>query len=94
MSRVICWVSTGAASMVAARFMLMEHPDALLVRCETMNEDEDNYRFERDCERWLGRRVTILRSEKFGSVPEVWQRERYLSGVKGASCSLLCNYVD
>lgn len=85
--RVLCWVSTGAASMVAAKLELERSPGALLVRCETNNEDEDNYRFEADCVKWLGRPVTLIRSDKYASVREVWAGERYMSGTNGASCS-------
>ena len=51
--RMLCWVSQGAASIIAARMALRENPEAILVRCETNNEDEDNARFEADCVRWL-----------------------------------------
>jgi hypothetical protein len=85
--RTLVWVSTGAASMVAAKLTLRENPDAILVRCETFNEDPDNYRFEADCAVWLGKKVTLIKSERFSSVPDVWMKERYMSGIRGASCS-------
>jgi hypothetical protein len=87
MSRTLIWISGGAASMVAARLMLREEPDALLVRCETGNEDEDNARFEADCLRWLNRDVTVLQSDDFASVPEVWEKRKFMSGPKGAPCT-------
>ena len=46
--RTLIWWSTGAASFVAAQLTLRDNPDALIVRCETGNEDPDNYRFEAD----------------------------------------------
>jgi hypothetical protein len=85
--RTLVWWSTGAASAIAARLTLAETPDALIVRCETGNEDEDNYRFEQDVARWLGREVTILRSAEYADVWDVFQRRRYMSGIAGAPCT-------
>lgn len=85
--RTLMWWSTGAASAIAARLILREVPDALIVRCETNNEDPDNYRFEADVMRWLNASVTLLKSDRFDSVPEVWRRERYMAGINGASCT-------
>lgn len=81
--RTIVWFSTGAASAVAARMV----PEAILVRCETGAEDEDNHRFEADVCAWLGRSVTVLQSEKYASVDEVWEDRRYMSGIHGAPCT-------
>lgn len=77
----------GAASVIAARLMLREEPHALVVRCETNNEDEDNYRFEADALRWLNRSVTILKSEDYESVPEVWDERNFMAGMHGAPCT-------
>lgn len=87
MSRTLIWISGGAASVVAARLMLREEPEALLVRCETGNEDEDNARFEADALRWLNREVTIIKSDDYASVPEVWERRKFMSGPHGAPCT-------
>lgn len=85
--RVLIWWSTGAASYVAAKLALRQHPDALIVRCETNNEDEDNYRFERDVTRRLNREITILRSSKYQNVWDVWTRRKYIAGTNGAPCT-------
>jgi hypothetical protein len=63
-------------------------PDGELVRCETGNEDPDNLRFEADCERWLGRQVTLLKSSEYESVWDCWQRRRYMAGPDGAPCTM------
>ena len=86
-TRTLIWFSMGAASAVAARLALRDQPDAILVRCETGNEDTDNHRFEADIVRWLNRSVTVLQSEKYQSVPEVWEKRRYMAGIDGASCT-------
>lgn len=85
--RTIIWWSTGAASAVMARMILKDDPKAIIARCETNNEDPDNYRFEADVMRRLNRSVTLLRSDKYNSVWEVWQGERYMAGIEGAPCT-------
>lgn len=87
--RTLMWWSTGAASAIAARLILRETPDAIIARCETNNEDPDNYRFEADVMRWLNASVTILQAETDNSVWDVWQRRRYIAGINGAQCTTL-----
>jgi hypothetical protein len=86
--RTIMWWSTGAASAVASVMILREVPAAIIARCETGNEDPDNYRFEADVMQFLGCSVTILQSEEYTSVWDVWKRRRYMSGIKGAPCTV------
>lgn len=51
-------------------------------------EHEDNRRFLKDCERWFGREITVLRDETFGaSALEVFRRKRFLKSRHGAPCS-------
>lgn len=85
--RTLVWWSTGAASAIVCRLILREEPEALIVRCETNNEDPDNYRFEADVMRWLNRSVTLLQSEEYVDVWDVWQRRRYMAGINGAPCT-------
>lgn len=87
MSRALVWWSTGAASAIAAHLTLRTTPDALIVRCETNNEDPDNYRFEADVSAWLGRPITLLRSEEYASVWDVFKQRKYMSGIAGAPCT-------
>ncbi len=87
MTRVICWFSAGAASAVATSLVLAENRDALIVRCDTANEDEDNARFEADVMRRLNASVTVLKSDEYESVPDVWARRRYMAGIAGAPCT-------
>jgi hypothetical protein len=86
--RVVCWFSCGAASAVAAKLALAKHPDAVVAYCWVKEEHPDNMRFLRDCERWFGREITVLKNEKYeGSVDVVNLRNRYLVGPAGAKCT-------
>jgi hypothetical protein len=84
MPRTLSWFSCGAASAVATKLT----PDAEPVYCETGAEHSDNERFLADCERWFGRKVTRLKSDKYADTWDVWTRERYLAGFQGAPCSV------
>lgn len=88
MPRTLIWWSTGAASAVAAHLTIRGCPDAMIARCETSNEDPDNYRFEADVMRYLSRDVTLLKSDEFPDVWSVWQKRRYMSGINGAPCTV------
>ena len=87
MSRTLVWFSTGAASFVAAQLILRENPAAVLVRCDTNNEDPDNYRFEADAMRRLNTEITVLKSDEYESVWDVWNRRKFISGTHGAPCT-------
>ena len=90
MPRRICWFSCGAASAVATKLTLAAHPDAVIAYCHVIEEHPDNGRFLRECEEWFGRRVQVLRADKYGgSIYEVFRQRRYLGGHRGAPCTLL-----
>jgi hypothetical protein len=88
MPRTVAWFSCGAASAVATKMTLHEKPiSTVIAYCATGAEHPDNERFMMACKQWFNREVTILASEKFKDTWDVWERERYLSGVNGAPCT-------
>lgn len=89
MNRVLAWFSCGAASAVAAKMAIEKYGSACeVVYCDTLaTEHEDNQRFFTDVERWLGRAITVIRSSKYATVDEVFERRRYMAGVAGAICT-------
>jgi hypothetical protein len=93
MSRIVCEFSCGAASAVATKLILAQHPteDVAIINAFVKEEHEDNRRFLSDCEVWFGRNITVLRDEEFGaSTDEVWMRRRFMvNSLWGAPCSML-----
>src|SRR5262245_58756888 len=85
--RTVVWVSAGAASAVAAKLTLKYEPEAVLAYCETGAEHPDNERFIADLEAWCKRPVERLRSERYASTWDVWERRSYLAGIDGAPCT-------
>jgi hypothetical protein len=86
--RRIVWFSCGAASAVAAKVTLAKDPAASVVYCDTSrSEHPDNVRFRVEVERWIGKPVEVIRSEKYKTVEEVFEARKYMSGPKGAICT-------
>lgn len=89
--RIVCQFSCGAASAVATKLTLAQFGatrDVQIINAFVKEEHQDNRRFLADCEKWFEHPVTILRDEKFNaSIIEVFMRERYMGGHKGAPCS-------
>lgn len=88
-NRVVIWFSCGAASACAARLTLDEYPDAIVAYCASTlsTEHPDNERFLHDCERWFGKSVVRLHSEKYIDIWDVFRRTRWLVGPNGARCT-------
>lgn len=88
-ARVIVWFSRGAASAIAARMTLQNHPRERvhLVFCATGSEHPDSDRFQVDFERVVGVTVETIASEKYRDTWQVWEERRYLAGIDGALCT-------
>lgn len=87
--RRLVWFSCGAASAAAARLAVDAYGDECeVVYCDTMaTEHEDNRRFFDDVQRWLSRDITIIRSAKYATIDDVFERRRYMAGHNGAICT-------
>lgn len=81
--RILSWFSCGAASAIATKLT----PEAIPVYCETGAEHPDNVRFMSDCEAWFGRKVICLKSSEYADTWDVWEKTRWLAGIKGARCT-------
>ena len=89
MSRVLVWYSDGAASACAARLAVEKYGDRCeVIKCDTTaDEHPDNLRFRREVEAWIGREVTLIGSDDFGSINDVFEQTRYMAGIAGARCT-------
>lgn len=88
MTRHLVWFSCGAASAIAAKLAVEQLSNVHVVYCD-MSKDEhpDNERFLLDVERWINHPVTRLKG-KYDSVDDVFAKERYMSGIAGAKCTV------
>lgn len=91
---IVVWFSCGAASAIAVRETIRQYGDACTIRVVNnpiAEENEDNRRFLRDVESWLGVSIDSATNSKFPacSAVEVWEKEKFMSGPKGAPCTRL-----
>lgn len=90
--RIICWFSCGATSAVAAKVTVEEYStayDVHVVCCDTRpSEETDNYRFSKEVEAFIGAPIEYIRSEKFRTVDEVFEKTQYMAGPNGARCTV------
>lgn len=88
--RIVSWFSSGNNSAVTAKMLIAQHPndEVVIARCIVTNEHPDNERFHDDCERWFDRSILRLSSDTYADCWDVWEKRHYISGVKGAPCTL------
>ena len=98
MNRILIWFSCGIASAVAAYKTLLKYGQlesvshfpitVELLYCDTLAyEHPDNPRFMKEVSTWLNRPIKILKSTEYTDIYDVFERERFLRGPKGARCT-------
>jgi hypothetical protein len=88
--RIVSWFSAGDASAVCTKLVLakyVETHEIAIARCIIAEEHPDNDRFAADCVRWFNAPVLNLKSREYESCQEVWEKRRYMAGIKGAPCT-------
>jgi hypothetical protein len=90
---IAVWFSSGAASAVAAKKTIERYGKSHVVRVinnPVVEEDDDNVRFLRDVEQWLGVTIEFAMNKKYphNSAVAVWDKRKFMSGPLGAPCTL------
>ena len=80
----VCWFSTGISSFVAC--YLAKDVDEIIYT-HVSNQHPDSLRFLHDCEKLLGRKITIIQSEQYSSVDDVIEKTRCINTPFGAPCT-------
>lgn len=80
----VCWFSTGISSFVAC--YLAKDVDEIIYT-HVPNQHPDSLRFLHDCERVLGKEITILKSDEYKSVDDVIEKRRCINTPYGAPCT-------
>jgi len=91
---IAVWFSCGAASAVAAKLTIDKYGSnnkVSIVNNPIAEEHEDNTRFLKDVESWLGQEITLASHSKYpsNSCVEVWDDRKYISGPMGAPCTMI-----
>jgi 3'-phosphoadenosine 5'-phosphosulfate sulfotransferase (PAPS reductase)/FAD synthetase len=89
LSRIVCRFSCGAASAVATKLAIRKygHERVVITYSDPGSEHPDNRRFLADCERWFGKPITVLRSDKYADTWAVWETESFIISRHGAACT-------
>ena len=85
--RTVCWFSCGAASAVACKLALDKFENCVIVYQDTGSEHPDSRRFLRDCEEWYDKPITIIKSDSYTDIWDVFKQTNYLAGIGGARCT-------
>ncbi len=91
--KIAVWFSCGAASAVAAKLIVEKYASTNTVHLlnnPVKEEHEDNQRFLKDCEKWIGHPIETVINPKYAdcSAVTVWNKRKYMGGVAGAPCTL------
>lgn len=88
MNKVIAWFSCGAASAIAAKLAIKKYGASVeVVYMDTGSEHPDNKRFFHEIEQWLGVKITVIKSEKYHDIWDVFDKTGFLTSPKGARCT-------
>ena len=90
---IVVWFSCGAASAVAAKLTVAKYKgveEVRVVNNPILEEDEDNRRFLRDVEQWIGVDVETAVNPKFAhaSAEKTWKYRGFMSAPHGAPCTV------
>ena len=80
----VCWISAGVSSFIAG-YLVRETVDEFIYT-HIDDQHEDSLRFVKDCEKALGKPITILQSP-YKSVSNVIETFRFINGPYGAKCT-------
>ncbi len=90
---IAVWFSCGAASAVAAKLTLDKYTSTARIRIlnnPVVEEDADNRRFLLDVQAWLGVEIETVAARRYPlqSARDVWEQRSFMSGPKGAPCTI------
>lgn len=83
--RKVVWLSAGVSSFIAGYLVKDSVTDWIYIDID--DQDDDSLRFIHDCERAIGKKVQILKSDKFSCVADVVRKYKYINSPYGAPCT-------
>jgi len=84
--KTISWFSAGVSSAVATKLSINYIDQIIYIDIE--DQHKDTMRFLKDCEKWFGKPITILRS-LHKNVSNALLSASYVNGPRGAACTRL-----
>ena len=91
MNDIIGWWSGGVTSGITCKLIIDIYglDRVRLIFIDTKNEDDDTYRFKKDCEQFYGKKIETITAigKKYNNIQEVWTKHKSLNVAHGAICS-------
>lgn len=81
----VVWLSSGVSSFIAGWLVRNTVDEWIYIDVE--DQHPDSMRFIKDCEKAIGKPVTVLSSLFYSNVEQVCLSVRYVNGVNGAPCT-------
>ena len=81
----VVWLSAGVSSFIAG-YLVKETVDEWIY-IDIADQHPDSLRFIKDCEKTIGKQVTILKSDEFNTVEEVCRWAKFVNSAHGAACT-------
>ena len=81
----VVWLSSGVSSFIAGWLVRDTVDEWIYIDVE--DQHPDSMRFIKDCEKKIGKPVTVLSSLFYSNVEQVCRSVRYVNGVNGAPCT-------
>lgn len=85
---VVSWWSAGITSAVACKAALELYDNVELFYIDIDSAHPDNERFKADCERWYGKKIHTLKSNKYRDQFDVIKQTGCVNTPQGAPCTL------
>ena len=82
----VVWISAGVSSFIAG-YLAKDVDEWIYIDVD--DQHPDSIRFIRDCEKVIGKPITVLRSLYYRDVESVCRSMRYVNGPTGAPCTRL-----
>lgn len=76
----VIWWSGGVSSAIAAHLFLKNN-EATIIFLQTGSEHLDTFRFLKDCEKWYGQKIEILRSNLYQDHFDCLEKNKYIKMV-------------
>ena len=80
----VCWISAGVSSFIAG-YLAGDVDEWIYIDID--DQHPDSIRFLHDCEKIIGKEVTILKSDEFRCVEDVCRKFDFINSPHGAACT-------
>jgi hypothetical protein len=86
---IVAWWSGGVTSAVSCKLCIDMYglENIRLIFIDTHNEDDDTYRFKKECENWYKNEIETISNSDYKSIYDVWYEQLSLNMATGAICS-------